>query len=104
MYQDDIVMNRIEQERRTVRFMIELYCRKKEGNKALCDDCRSLIKYADQRLLNCPFGENKGFCSKCKVHCYHHAMRERIREVMRFSGPRMIIYSPLMAIRHILSR
>ena len=30
MYQDEIVMNRIEQERRTVRFMIELYCRKKE--------------------------------------------------------------------------
>ncbi len=35
MYQDEIVANRIEQERRTVRFMIELYCRKRRETR-LC--------------------------------------------------------------------
>lgn len=29
-------------------------------------------------------------------------MREKIREVMRFSGPRMIFYHLVMAIRHVI--
>ena len=29
-------------------------------------------------------------------------MREKIREVMRFSGPRLIFYHPIMAVRHIV--
>jgi hypothetical protein len=29
-------------------------------------------------------------------------MREKIREIMRFSGPRMIFYHPIMAIRHLI--
>lgn len=28
--------------------------------------------------------------------------REKIREVMRFSGPRMIFYHPVMAVRHVI--
>ncbi len=28
-------------------------------------------------------------------------MRERIREVMRFSGPRMLLHRPVMACRHV---
>jgi hypothetical protein len=30
-------------------------------------------------------------------------MRERMREVMRFSGPRMLLYAPMEAIRHLFS-
>jgi hypothetical protein len=29
-------------------------------------------------------------------------MREKIRAVMRFSGPRMLLYHPITAIRHFL--
>jgi len=29
-------------------------------------------------------------------------MREKIREVMRFSGPRMILHHPVMAVRHVI--
>jgi hypothetical protein len=29
-------------------------------------------------------------------------MREKIREVMRFSGPRMMFYHPVMAVRHLV--
>ena len=46
--------------------------------------------------------ETKKFCSCCKVHCYKSGMREKIREVMRFSGPRLIFYHPIMAVRHIV--
>lgn len=49
-----------------------------------------------------PFMETKTFCSNCKVHCYKPEMREKIREVMRYSGPRMIFHHPAAAIRHVI--
>lgn len=96
-------MTRIEREQRTVEQMIRIYCRHKEGNRELCPDCTALLEYARFRLLKCPFGEEKTSCRKCAVHCYRSDMKERIRAVMRYSGPRMIIYNPLAAIRHLLA-
>lgn len=46
--------------------------------------------------------ESKAFCSNCRVHCYCPDMREKIRMVMRFSGPRMLFYHPVLAIRHLV--
>lgn len=89
-------------EKELVSFMITLYCRKKHGGKPLCLDCTRLKEYAEQRLERCPFMKEKTFCSNCKVHCYQPQMREKIREVMRFSGPRMILYHPTVAVRHII--
>jgi hypothetical protein len=31
-------------------------------------------------------------------------MRARIREVMRYAGPRMTLYHPVLAIRHLIGR
>ena len=90
-----------QQEKEVVAFMIALYCHKKHGGKELCPDCQSLTDYAWSKSDRCPFMENKTFCTNCHVHCYEPQMRERIREVMRFSGPRMIIHRPVMAIRHL---
>ena len=88
-------------EKETVALMIGIYCRKKHGTKkGLCPRCRELLDYAAARSDRCPFMETKTFCSNCKVHCYRPDMRARIKEVMRFSGPRMIFYHPGMAARH----
>lgn len=96
------VKTKREREKETVSLMIRLYCRKKHGGKDLFPDCAALDAYARQRSDKCPFMETKTFCSNCKVHCYKKDMREKIREVMRFSGPRMIFYHPVMAIRHVI--
>lgn len=93
-----------QQEKKMVSEMIRLYCRKKHGcKKELCTECAALEEYARLRSEKCPFMETKTFCSNCRVHCYKADMRERIREVMRFSGPRMIFYHPIAAIRHVLA-
>ena len=97
----DIVTKR-EREKETVSLMVHLYCRKKHHSKTLCPDCAALDAYARCRSDRCPFMETKTFCSNCKVHCYKPDMREKIREVMRFSGPRMLFYHPIMAIRHVM--
>ena len=94
-------MSRIEREKKTVAVMIAIYCRYKEGNSNMCDACRQLLEYANRRLSHCKFGEEKSTCRKCPIHCYKLDMRERMREVMRFSGPRMILFHPIMAIRHL---
>lgn len=97
-------MKRIEWEKTTVRHMIELWCLKKHEKQELCEECRELLIYATTRLDRCKFGDRKTKCHKCHVHCYRPDMREKICEVMRFSGPRMMLYFPLEALRYILSR
>ena len=96
------VQTKREREKALVSQMIALYCRKKHGGKALCPDCAALDSYARQRSDQCPFMETKTFCSNCRVHCYRPEMRERIRAVMRFSGPRMIFHHPVIALRHVI--
>ena len=68
---------------------------------SLCPQCQALLDYAHKRLEHCKFGEDKPSCTRCPVHCYKPAMREQIRQVMRYSGPRMLLHDPIMAIRHL---
>ena len=94
-------MSRIAEEKKTVEQMIRLYCRLKEGHPELCPECKALLEYAHARLDRCKFGEQKKTCRQCPVHCYKKDMRERMRAVMRFSGPRMMLYHPVDAIKHL---
>ena len=96
-------MTEIEREKRTVERMIKLYCRHKEGNRVLCRNCEELRDYAFCRLSSCPYGNKKGSCKHCKIHCYKPEMRNKIKEVMRYSGPRMLLYYPIDAIRHLIT-
>ncbi|WP_082019769.1 nitrous oxide-stimulated promoter family protein [Berryella intestinalis] len=85
-----------------VRCMIGIYCRGHHGSKRaeLCAECRELADYVAQRVARCPMADSKTFCSSCPIHCYRPAMRERIRAVMRYAGPRMLLVSPIKALAH----
>lgn len=96
------IQTKREREKQLVFQMIALYCKKQHGGKSLCPDCAALDAYARQRSDRCPFMETKTFCSNCKVHCYKPEMREKIRAVMRFSGPRMLFHHPVIAIHHMI--
>lgn len=92
-----------KREKRMVSQMIALYCRKKHHTRGdLCPQCAALDAYAKMRADKCPFMETKTFCSNCRIHCYKPDMRAKIREVMRFAGPRMILHHPVAAIRHVV--
>jgi len=96
-------MNRLDREKKTISRMIELFCRvhHRAGN-VLCDDCARLLDYALERIDRCVHGQKKPACAKCSTRCASPAMRERIRRVMRFAGPRMIIAHPLLALLHVV--
>ncbi|MFH1852764.1 MAG: nitrous oxide-stimulated promoter family protein [Candidatus Neomarinimicrobiota bacterium] len=89
-------------ELRTIRVMIAIYCGPHhKSDTGLCSDCHGLFEYASARLDNCPFGAAKPTCQNCPIHCYKPEVREQVRAVMRFAGPRMLWRYPLLTIRHL---
>jgi hypothetical protein len=92
---------KIQKEQELVTKMIRIYCKKKHHHKGFCEECQELNEYALKRLAYCKFGEEKTACAKCPVHCYKSDYRQRIKGVMRFSGPWMLLYHPIESIRHI---
>lgn len=94
----------MKRESKTVAAMIALYCHDNHGPGGLCPECVMLREYALERLDKCPFQENKTVCSRCPVHCYRPDMREKIRVVMRYAGPRMTWRHPVMAMFHLIDK
>lgn len=97
-------IKKIKQDERTVMAMARIYCRGHqhicEPGKLLCVDCKQTIEYANERTRRCP-QKRKGTCDTCTIQCYKPAMREKIRAIMAYSGPRMMFHHPLMALQHL---
>ncbi len=95
---------RMAREQETIRQMAALYCHEvhHSANGELCPECKDLMNYALERLRKCPFQEKKSTCAKCTVHCYKPVMREKVRVMMRYAGPRMLLHHPVLAVRHLL--
>lgn len=94
---------KFEKEKKIIPIMIRKYCHHHHNThgKNLCPECKELTEYALFRLDRCPFKKNKHFCSTCKVHCYKPEMREKIKKVMRYSGPRIVFTHPIFAFSHL---
>lgn len=68
---------------------------------SLCPACRDLLGYAVTRRRLCPL-DPKPTCKKCHIHCFGREYRARIREIMAFSGRRMIMRGRLDYLWHYL--
>ena len=90
----------MQRESETVRLMIRLYCRSHHGSSLPCASCDELFEYAERKVGLCAHGDEKPTCRRCTIHCYDAEHRNRIREVMRYAGPRMLLHHPIHAIRH----
>jgi len=55
----------------------------------LCPECLDLLGYAIERRLRCPLNP-KPTCKHCEVHCFRPGHREKVREIMRFSGKNLL--------------
>jgi hypothetical protein len=54
-----------------------------------CRECGEFLAYAISRRLKCPL-DPKPTCKHCHIHCYRPGHREKVREIMRFSGKYLI--------------
>ena len=97
-------VTRRRREFRMIATMLRMYCHSHHApeHTRLCPECLAMHDYARRRLERCVFGETKPTCANCTVHCYKASMREQIRQVMRWAGPRMLWRHPVLAVRHIL--
>lgn len=94
-------MDRREKDRHILEQFIHISCRGRHKTRKgeLCDDCRDLLDYAVRRLERCP-QEPKPSCKHCEIHCYKPIYREKIRDVMRYSGKRLILHGRLDLLWH----
>ena len=81
-----------EKDIRVLESFIGVYCRGKHaGRKAeLCRECAGLLDYARMKRKKCPLNP-KPDCKHCPIHCYGKAQRASIREVMAYSGKRLLL-------------
>jgi len=72
---------------KVLKRFIEVYCEKhhQKASGELCPECAELWNYSRSRFEKCPY-DPKPRCKKCKTHCYKPSMRQKIKEVMKFSG------------------
>ncbi len=67
----------------------------------LCPQCSRLATHALIKRTNCPMAP-KPSCKSCPVHCYHATFREEMKEVMRFSGRKLLFSGRLDYLLHLL--
>jgi hypothetical protein len=66
-----------------------------------CSECKEFLSYAIERRLKCPLQE-KPSCKQCHIHCYRPGHREKVREIMRYSGKTLIKRGRLDLLWHYL--
>ena len=105
MAKQELLSGKLLYEYRTIAAMVQIYCKAHHHTTSVeqCEDCQTFLDYAHTRLDRCPYGQYKPTCNKCPVHCYKPHMKAKAREIMIFSGPRMLLPHPVMAIRHLLA-
>jgi predicted amidophosphoribosyltransferase len=106
---------------KTLALFINLYCRyqHKQACKAavqlkthdvqaiagrpilLCPQCTKLLVHAFVKRTNCPM-DPKPMCKHCPSHCYHPTYRQQIRQVMRYSGRKLLFAGRLDYLFHLL--
>ena len=108
----DKLYKKRENEKRVMFYMINLYCKhhhkdyqkiccKTFGSKPLCKECEEIYNYSIERTDNCKFIKTKTFCSACQKQCYKRNIKNKVKQIMSFSGKIMLIYHPIIALSHV---
>lgn len=65
----------------------------------LCPECTSLVNHSVLKRLKCPL-DPKPTCKKCHIHCYSSEYRSKVREIMAYSGRRLMLRGRLDYLWH----
>lgn len=61
------------------------------GGRTLCPECASFLEYAITKRLRCPLEAEKPTCKHCRIHCYDKPHLEKVREIMSYSGRKLMM-------------
>lgn len=94
----------LERDRKTLEAIGRIYCGAHHAGEkdaaGLCASCREAVEATFGRVAACPHGHD-GNCQDCETHCQRGEARSRIREIMRYSAPRMALRHPLMTLDYL---
>jgi len=70
------------------------------GERRLCPECSGFLLYAVTRRIKCPLESEKPTCKHCRVHCYNKTNLAKVKEIMAYSGRKLIMRGRLDYIWH----
>jgi len=111
----------LQRDLKTLANFIDVYCRHRHRDAAkspaklkthdleaivgrsplLCPACLKLLAHAFVKRSRCPM-QPKPACKHCPQHCYHPIYRQQIREIMKFSGRKLVLSGRLDYLYHLL--
>jgi len=68
---------------------------------SLCPECSRLLTYGLTMRVKCP-RDPKPMCKKCDTPCYRGDYKDKIREVMKFSGMYLVKHGRVDLLYHYL--
>jgi Nitrous oxide-stimulated promoter len=66
----------------------------------LCPGCQKLLAHALVKRTTCPM-QPKPTCKHCPRHCYHPKYRQQIRDVMKYSGRKLVLRGRIDYLLHL---
>lgn len=70
------------------------------GQRRMCAECAMFMAYAVARRLKCPLEAEKPSCKHCRIHCYAKPQLEKVKEIMAYSGKKLMLSGRLDYIWH----
>ena len=70
------------------------------GERRMCPECTIFMAYAIAKRMKCPLEAEKPSCKKCRIHCYAKTEREKVREIMAYSGRKLMMRGRLDYLWH----
>lgn len=106
-----------KQQKKDIRLIgkfVEVYCSGKHGaverspftlpenlgERKICSKCAEFMEYAVTKRLKCPLEAEKPSCKHCRIHCYGVNQRKKVREIMGYSGRRLMMRGRLDYVWH----
>lgn len=90
---------------KTLEAIGRIYCKAhhqgtEQDEAGLCPSCREAVESTFARAANCPNHQTNN-CEDCEVKCQRGDAQKRIKQIMRYSAPRMIFCHPLMTLEYL---
>ncbi len=107
----------LKQQKKDIRLIgkfVEVYCAGKHmgvekhpfllpealGKRQMCAECAGFMTYAVARRLKCPLEAEKPSCKHCRIHCYAAPQLAKVKEIMAYSGRKLMMRGRLDYIWH----
>ena len=94
-----------EKDLRTLRAIGCMYCKAHhassvKGPHGLCEECTATVAFTHERTKNCPYGHAHN-CQDCTTKCNRGQQQQRVKAMMRYAAPRMLLRHPLMTMDYL---